>query len=92
MKDHDHIGLMHEVFEAPRGLWEGVYINFQPVDMGATTYLKKGGKLEGGQVTDEWISPLLDANKGKLRTSNGRRGLGVAMKDYEGEVGPNPYV
>jgi hypothetical protein len=66
---------MHEVFQAPKGLWEGVYINFQPTLLGATTYLKRGEKTESGQVRNEWVSGLLDATRGKLKTSNGRRGL-----------------
>jgi hypothetical protein len=55
-------------------MWEGIYINFQPTLLGATTYLKKDGKLEGGEVKQEWVSGLLDANRGRMRTSNGRRG------------------
>lgn len=66
---------MHEVYEADRGMWEGVYINFQPTLLGSTTYLKKDGKLVGGEVGEQWISPLMDANKGPLRTSMARRGL-----------------
>jgi hypothetical protein len=76
LKQHNYIGFMHEVFEADKGMWEGVYINFQPTLLGQTTYLKKDGELVGGQVSEEWISPLMDAGKGKLRTSMGRRGLG----------------
>jgi hypothetical protein len=79
LKEHEHIGFMHEVFEAPRGMWESLYVNFQPTCMGATTYLRrKGGGLEGGKVTDEWVSPLLGANRGVLRTNIGRRGGDVA--------------
>lgn len=44
--------------------------------MGATTFLRRGnGKLEGGQVADQWISPLLDASRGPMGMSLGRRGL-----------------
>ncbi|EKD21200.1 putative transcriptional regulator [Drepanopeziza brunnea f. sp. 'multigermtubi' MB_m1] len=75
LKSLDHVGIMHEVYEADAGMWEGLYVNFQPTLLGSTTYLKKDGKLVGGEVGDEWVSPLLDANRGKLRTSNGRRGL-----------------
>jgi hypothetical protein len=67
---------MHEVFEADKGMWESVYVNFQPTLLGSTTYLKKNGKLVSGEVSEEWISPLMDAARGKLRTSMGRRGLG----------------
>jgi hypothetical protein len=74
LMEHNHIGFMHEVFEADRGMWESVYINFQPTLLGATTFLKRDGKMVGGEVKEEWVSPLLDANKGILRSSNGRRG------------------
>lgn len=81
---------MHEVFEADKGMWEGVYINFQPTLLGKTTYLKKEGKMVGGEVAEEWISPLMDASKGKLRTSNNRRGLGdkkeVVETMFKGDV------
>jgi len=74
VKQNDHLGINHEIFEVDRHHWEGVYLNFQPTLLGATTYLKKGDKLIGGTVDDEWISPLIDARKGKLRTSAGRLG------------------
>ena len=81
---------MHEVFEAPRGLWEGIYINFQPTLMGANTYLKRGGKTEAGEVKDEWVSGLLAANRGTLKTSNGRRGLTGADIEMD-KFGKNYY-
>lgn len=62
---------MHEVFEAPAGMWESVYLNTQPTMMGATKILRRDGK-EGEK---EWISPLVDASGGELRSSHGRRGL-----------------
>lgn len=68
-----HIGIAHEVFEAPRGKWEAVSLNFQPTRLGATSYLKKGDKLIGGVVDDQWISPVLAA-RGKLASSKGRLG------------------
>lgn len=79
----DHVGIMHEMYEADAGMWEGVYVNFQPTLLGSTTYLKKEGKLVGGEVKEEWVSPLLDASRGQLRTSNGRRGLVDKKGDVE---------
>ena len=66
-----HIGIDHEIFEAPRSRWEKVSINFQPTRLGATSYLRKGDKMMGGTVDDQWISPVVEA-RGKLRTSHGR--------------------
>lgn len=76
------VGLNHEIFEADAHKWETIYINFQPTLMGATTYLKKGGKtMEGGVVPDEWISPLVDARRGPLAKSSGRMGRTVTTFD-----------
>ena len=51
------------------------YVNFQPTGLGATTYLKKpDGAIEYGKLAGEWISPLVQANKGPLRSSAGRLG------------------
>ncbi|KAH8807791.1 hypothetical protein F5884DRAFT_752369 [Xylogone sp. PMI_703] len=91
VKELGHIGIMHEVFEAPAGSWEGVYINFQPVLMGATTFLKRGDKLIGGTVDDSWISPIVDASRGRMRTSNGRRGQTGKLSD-EDIFGKNVYA
>lgn len=90
LASHKHIGLYHEVFESPKGMWEGIYINFQPTLLGATTYLKKGGELKGGQVKHEWVSGLLDANRGRMKTSNGRRGQTGRDTD-EDKFGANYY-
>ena len=50
-------------------------MNFQPTGLGATTVIKRGnGKLEAGVVADEWISPLVDANQRKVRTTSERLG------------------
>ncbi|KAH7048272.1 hypothetical protein B0J12DRAFT_109784 [Macrophomina phaseolina] len=68
------LGINHELFSSEPGQWEAIYSNFQPTLLGATTYLKKGDKLIGGTVEDKWISPLVDARRGKLRTSAGRLG------------------
>ena len=63
---------------------ENVYLNFQPTGLGATTYLRRGDKFEGGTVDDQWVSPLVQANRGKLRTSSGRLGRvsGAAHEKY----------
>lgn len=74
LKDNDHIGISHEIFEVDRKHWEAIYVNFQPTLLGATTYLRKGDKMVGGTVDDHWISPLVDARRGKLRSSAGRLG------------------
>ena len=74
LKQNDYLGINHEVFEADAKHWETVYANFQPTGLGATTYLRKRDKLEGGVVEDEWIMPLVDARRGKLAKSSARLG------------------
>lgn len=82
IKDNGYVAINHEIFEADAHHWENIYVNFQPTLMGATTYLKKGGKtLEGGIVPDEWISPIVEAKKGKLARSSGRMGREIQIFD-----------
>lgn len=81
LKQHDFLGVNHEIYEADKGRWENVYLNFQPTGLGATTFLRKGDKLEGGIVDDSWVSPLVDVSKGKYRTSAGRLGWAPTKHD-----------
>ena len=85
-----HLGISHELFEVDRHKWEGVYLNFQPTLLGATSYLRKGDKFVGGNVDDQWVTGLMDASKGKLRTSAGRLGRDPAQLD--GVYGSTPTV
>ena len=54
-----HLGINHEIYAADPGQWENIYANFQPTGLGATTYLRRGDKLQGGFLEDAWISPLV---------------------------------
>lgn len=90
LKLNDYVGICHEIFEADAGAWENVYVNFQPTLMGATSFLRKGGKNVEGVVDDEWITPLLDASRGKLAKSSGRMGRGDSKYDA-GRIGSEKY-
>lgn len=82
VKAHGFIGINHEIYEAEAGHWENVYVNFQPTGLGATSFLRRGeGEVEGGKVADEWIGPLVDARRGKVRSSAGRLGRGATKYD-----------
>lgn len=84
IKLHDFIGINHEIYEAEPGHWENMYANFQPTGLGATTYLHRGnGEVEGGRVGDEWISPLIDASKGRFKASTGRLGMEATKFDRD---------
>ena len=34
VKEHPHLGIMHEVYDAPPGAWENIYVNFPPFGIG----------------------------------------------------------
>lgn len=74
LKRMDAVGIHHEIYQAEPGQWENVYVNFQPTMLGATSFLKKGDKLVGGKVDEQWIYPLVDARRGKLAKSSARLG------------------
>lgn len=82
-KDLGHIGINHELFQADPKNWENVYLNFQPTGIGAITVMKKGDKLEKGVVNDEWLTPLVDARKGKLAKSSVRLGRDATKYDAD---------
>lgn len=70
VKEHKYLAIMHEVYEAPAGAWESIYFGFEPMGFGATTHL-----MPGREGKEEWVSPLVDASRGRLRTHRGRLGL-----------------
>lgn len=61
-------GIMHEAYEVPAQHWETIYGNYNPTGLGATTF-----RVEGKDGKVQWASPMMDANRGPLRTSKGRR-------------------
>lgn len=75
--------LMHEIFEAPKGAWECVYLNYKPTGFASTRHPIRD---ESGAL--QWVSPLVAA-KGKYKTSNGRQGIddGTGNEKY----GQEPY-
>lgn len=75
---HKYIGIMHEVFACPKQHWEGVYINYHPTGLGATS---KEVEVNGQKV---WMNPLVKV-AGKLLYSNGRMGRPF---DYKQEWAP----
>lgn len=84
VKEMGYCGINHEIYEAEPGAWENVYVNFQPTQLGATSFLRKSdGSVEGGVVGDEWIHPLVDARRGKLAKSSARLGRDPTKFDAE---------
>ncbi|MCJ1462829.1 hypothetical protein MMC07_001432 [Pseudocyphellaria aurata] len=37
VREHPHLGIMHEVYAAPPGAWENIYVNFVPFGMGESS-------------------------------------------------------
>jgi len=73
---------MHEVFAVPeRAGWEGIYMNYQPTGLGATT--RPVRDKETGETV--WVNPIVDASRGVYRTSHGRMSRG----DPEGKGTPD---
>lgn len=68
-----HIGIMHEIYAAPKHASEGVYLNYHPTGLGATF---TEANVEGEKV---WMSPLVEG-KGKMMYSKGRMGKAFSEK------------
>ncbi|KAF7198632.1 Monooxygenase [Pseudocercospora fuligena] len=71
-----HLGIMHEVYSCPKNSWEGIYDNYHPTGLGATT---KQATVNGQQV---WVNPLV-RGKGKLVYSKGRMGRTIANNEWD---------
>jgi Domain of unknown function (DUF4188) len=103
---HRHIGIMHELYQVPKSNWENIYINYHPTGLGmslpsplekkmhipltilaATTYL---AKPTAADEKPKWVSPIVDARKGRLRSSAGR--MAKDMGDGNEKYGDDPYA
>lgn len=68
IQKHKHLSIYHESYDVPAGHWETIYANTHASGLASTTY----------KVTDEktgmdaYASPIVDASRGKLKTSAGR--------------------
>ncbi|KAI9719153.1 MAG: hypothetical protein M1828_006335 [Chrysothrix sp. TS-e1954] len=80
-----HIGIMHEVYACPRASWETIYVNYKPEGFGGTSHA-----VTGKDGVKRWVSPIVDAKKGVLRSSAGRVGLESTGGGNE-KYGPEPY-
>ncbi|CAD0010044.1 unnamed protein product, partial [Aureobasidium pullulans] len=87
-----HVGFFHEAFVTPRGGYESIYVNLQPLLMGAArvecvvTGGDDGGDGEGqgeGTRGKSWVSTLVSADTPSLKSQFGRMGREVAKKSGE---------
>jgi Domain of unknown function (DUF4188) len=66
-KDYPHLGIMHELYEVPAGSWECVYKNIEPNLLAASKH-----KIVDEEGNEQWVSPIVDASKGKASNHVGR--------------------
>ncbi|KAK6527379.1 hypothetical protein TWF281_010559 [Arthrobotrys megalospora] len=89
VSDHPHIGIWHEVYVAPKGNWESIYINSAPTGLAATTFTVEPSEKAEGTAPGErsFASPIVDARGGLLKTSAGRmsRSQGTEHDSYNND-------
>ncbi|OKL58719.1 hypothetical protein UA08_06041 [Talaromyces atroroseus] len=74
VKKHPYLLISHEIYRAEGTQHENIYINAPPTLIGGTAFPVKTKQEQ------EWLNPLVEANKGVLATSNGRLGRRPAHK------------
>jgi len=84
-KEYPHLSIYHEVYHAPKGHWENIYVNSHVTGFNTTTY-KYTDEMTG---SDMWASPVVDASRGLLKTSGGR--MSRSKADEHDSYGENPY-
>lgn len=78
---HPHLSIMHEMYHAPKGHWENIFINNHMTGIASPHAM--------ANVPENAFWPLVDASQGSLRTQTGRLGRGDGNEN-EG-YGPVPY-
>lgn len=66
-KQYPHLGIMHELYEVPAGSYEGVYKNIEPNLLAASKH-----KVINEEGEEQWVTPIVDAVKGKAANHVGR--------------------
>lgn len=62
------VSIYHELYQVPSGNYETIYGNMAPSGLAATMHrVQREGEKEA-----RWMSPIVDARKGLLKTSRGR--------------------
>ncbi|KAK4096248.1 hypothetical protein N658DRAFT_501795 [Parathielavia hyrcaniae] len=80
-KTHPYLSIMHEVYHAPKGHWENIYINNHLTGLANTPARMT--------LDSQPARPLFDARRGGLRTQLGR--LGRSNGDENDKYSENPY-
>ncbi|TQB77081.1 hypothetical protein MPDQ_005567 [Monascus purpureus] len=76
VKEHPNLSIMHEVYEAPAGSWENVYMNYWPTSFAKAQFPINRGDVE--KETDgqqkKWIGNIVDASRMNMKSSMNRLG------------------
>ncbi len=70
---YSHVGIFHEAFCIPAGAYETIYLNMQPVLMGAAS----ANVQNEATGDDEWVCTLVDASSNVWRSQHSRMGREV---------------
>lgn len=87
-KKHPHIGIMHETYAVPKGAWENIYQNCQPVGMcestPSPTFVTTVTNVSTAQIQypvreskdapPKLVSTIMQANGGKWKSMTSRMG------------------
>jgi len=84
VETHPYLSLMHEVYQVPRKSWEGIYVNYHPTGLAATSH-----PITNKDGTKYWTLPIVDAQKGRMKTSLGRMGRSDGGEHVQ--YGDDPY-
>jgi hypothetical protein len=83
-KQWPHMSIYHEIYHAPKGHWESIYVNSHVSGLPST-------RVKGDDGL--WRSPIVDASKGLLKTSGGRMSRSKGTEhDNIGDGWVDPYV
>jgi hypothetical protein len=83
VKQWPHLSIWHETYHVPKGSWETIYVNSHISGMPSTRV-----KTDDGL----WVSPVVDASRGLLKTSAGRMSRSQAKEhDDIGGGWSDPY-
>ncbi|OJJ56089.1 hypothetical protein ASPSYDRAFT_207819 [Aspergillus sydowii CBS 593.65] len=74
VKDHPHISIMHEVYEAPAGAWESIYINYKPIGLATAMFPVKSVGGGDGEKPKQWMGSIVDASRANMKSAKNRLG------------------
>ncbi|KAL4923546.1 monooxygenase fmaE [Aspergillus undulatus] len=69
--EHPDISIMHEVYEAPAGQWETVYINYKPTGLASAVFPVSG---EGEKGEKKWVGSIVGAEGANMKSARMRLG------------------